>query len=282
MSRATANPRELEPTPVRRVWGGPGLPEYGLGMDAGHPTGEWWLPTRDFPLLVKIIDARQNLSVQLHPDDATAHAMGLPNGKTEAWTILAADPGARIYLGILPEVGDDRFLSAARRGEDVSEHLQVVEPRVGDTLFVPPGTVHAIGAGIILLEVQQISETTFRIFDWNRQPARELHLDQAAACLRRDPTAGLAHPVSPDPARPGRVLLRSSLFELIDLELHARTRIDPEANEIWFCRQGAADIEGSGTPLPVRTGGFAHVTGGPITVDPGDGETVHLLRIIPR
>jgi mannose-6-phosphate isomerase len=121
-----------------------------------------------FPLLVKFLDAAQPLSVQVHPDDAQAARRTPPDlGKTEAWVVLAAEPGSVIYAGLKPGVDREALNRAVREGT-VDRCLHRFEPHAGDCVFLPAGTVHALGAGIVVAEIQQSSDITFRLFDWNR------------------------------------------------------------------------------------------------------------------
>jgi len=156
-----------------------------------------------FPLLLKFLDAHDRLSVQVHPDDEQAPRF-VPNerGKTEAWVILAADPGSCVYAGLKPGV-DETVLREALSKANVEECLHRVEVAVGDCLFIPAGTVHAIGEGILLAEVQQSSDLTFRLFDWNRLGAdgkpRDLHVEQSLACI--DFSRGAVNPSAPAIAR---------------------------------------------------------------------------------
>src|SRR5262245_60127583 len=136
-----------------------------------------------FPLLIKLLDCRDWLSVQVHPtDDIAARLLAGERGKTEAWVVLGADPDARIYAGLVP--GTTRADLEARLGHgSVADCLHSFTPRVGDCLFLPAGTVHAVGGGIVLAEVQQCSDATFRLFDWNRVgldgKPRPLHVHEA-------------------------------------------------------------------------------------------------------
>ncbi len=155
---------------------------YGPGAPAG------WL--KRFPLMVKIIDAAEDLSVQVHPDDAYAAAQGVgDSGKTECWVILEAAPGAELINGVRPGVGREEFRAAAELGT-VAELLVRQPVWAGDVIFIPAGRVHAIGRGIVLAEFQQPSDVTYRVFDWNRKDAsgrgRELHLERALECIRFD------------------------------------------------------------------------------------------------
>ena len=136
-----------------------------------------------FPLLVKYIDASQSLSIQVHPDDNSARRLGNgAEGKTEAWFILAAEPGAAIYSGLKPGVTREQFELEANAGA-VEELLVKWEVQAGDCVTLPGGTIHAIGAGVTLLEVQQNSDTTYRVWDWGRLgldgKPRDTHLSEA-------------------------------------------------------------------------------------------------------
>jgi len=136
-----------------------------------------------FPLLVKYIDASENLSVQVHPDDESAQRIGGgAEAKTEAWYVVDARPGSVLYAGLRPEVSARDFERVAD-GPGVIETLLSWEVQRGDCLLVPGGTVHAISAGVTILEVQQNSDTTYRLWDWGRA-GREMHVEQALRCIR--------------------------------------------------------------------------------------------------
>lgn len=142
---------------------------------------------RHFPLLMKIIDARETLSVQVHPDDAKA-ASGAGEAKTEMWYVLDADPGACVYCGLQPGV-DEKVLRRALADGTVPDLLVRVPVAAGDSVFVPGGRVHAIGAGCLLFECQQNSNTTFRLYDWDRVDAktgqpRPLHVEESIRVIR--------------------------------------------------------------------------------------------------
>jgi mannose-6-phosphate isomerase len=140
-------------------------------------------PLPRFPLLVKLLDAAQLLSVQVHPNDAQAARMTPPDlGKTEVWYVLSTQPGSKIYAGLKQGI-DRAHLEQALSAGQVEPCLHAIEPRVGDTIFIPPGTVHALGAGVVIAEFQQSSDVTLRLFDWNRVGAdgkpRTLHIEAA-------------------------------------------------------------------------------------------------------
>jgi mannose-6-phosphate isomerase len=163
-----------------------------LGRHAGLPR---------FPLLFKFLDAQKTLSVQVHPDDARAARLDPPDlGKTEAWVVLAAAPGSLIYAGL--KRGFDRQALAREVAHGTCDlSLHRFEPRVGDCVFLPAGIVHAIGAGLLVAEIQQSSDTTYRLFDFNRlgpdgRP-RALHIDAAIEAIDYD--CGPAQPQTPQP-----------------------------------------------------------------------------------
>jgi mannose-6-phosphate isomerase len=146
---------------------------------------------------VKVLDVSDWLSVQVHPDEVAVKTLCPGEGsKTEAWFVLSAEQGSKVYAGLLPGVGERELRTALGRGR-VAECLHQFEPQPGDCLYLPAGTVHAAGGGVLLAEVQQTSDATFRLFDWNRVDAsgkgRQLHIEEALACI--DWKAGPVQPV---------------------------------------------------------------------------------------
>jgi mannose-6-phosphate isomerase len=137
-----------------------------------------------FPILCKILDARETLSVQVHPPEGKAGQLGEP--KTEMWYITAAEPDAVLHVGLSRGVTRERFEAGIRDGR-VSECLQRLPVRAGDSMFLPSGRVHAIGGGLVIFEIQQNSDTTYRVFDWNRPDLdgrpRQLHLTESLASI---------------------------------------------------------------------------------------------------
>jgi mannose-6-phosphate isomerase len=162
--------------------------------DAMHQFGKTFMgrlrttASGDFPLLVKYLDARENLSVQVHPSPAYAAAHPEAHLKSEAWYIVEADPGAVIYKGVQPGVTAEQFRAAIEKNvrEEVEALLIRVPVKAGDCHYLPSGTCHALGAGIVVAEVQTPSDTTFRVYDWGRTD-RELHIDEALACMTFGP-----------------------------------------------------------------------------------------------
>src|SRR6266480_1493280 len=166
-----------------KPWGILDLRPWSNARHDGGAIGEIWYerPGRaaaDSSLLLKMLFTNQPLSIQVHPDDAFAHSIGLPNGKTEAWYILSAAPDARVAVGLKRHLTPQELRASIRDGSiaSLTEWRPVV---TGDIIFIPAGTIHAIGAGIVLAEIQQHSDATFRLFDYGRQ--RELHEDCAVA-----------------------------------------------------------------------------------------------------
>lgn len=158
-------------------------------------------PLPRFPLLLKYLDAQKNLSVQVHPNDTQAARLDPPDlGKTEAWVILHAEPGSQIYAGL--KKGFDRHAFEREVNRGTSELcLHSFQPQPGDCVFIPAGIVHAIGAGIVLAEIQQASDVTYRVYDWKRVGAdgqpRPLHIAEALEVI--DYQTGPVKPVSPQP-----------------------------------------------------------------------------------
>ncbi len=152
-----------------------------------------------FPLLVKFLDAQDRLSLQVHPNDELAKALvGTDRGKTEAWVILDAMPGSVIYAGLWPGIGQSDLDAAIRTGT-LLDCMHTFEARAGDSFFIPAGTIHAIGEGILLAEIQQTSDVTFRLHDWGRLGTdgrpRQLHVREAVQCV--DFTRGPVRPLAP-------------------------------------------------------------------------------------
>jgi mannose-6-phosphate isomerase len=197
-------PEKLTPFLVSKIWGGNRLQKIkNLSLTESGPIGELWeisvhpdgpsfvggkslrsyLSEESLPFLAKLIDTSENLSVQVHPDDEFARLEENSLGKAECWIILEACPGAGIYLGIKPGVNRKILEEGIKSGKDLSNLLNFFPVNPGDFLYVPPGSVHAIGKNILLLEVQQSSGITYRVWDWDRCDSngnrRELHIEKA-------------------------------------------------------------------------------------------------------
>ena len=209
----------------------------------------------DFPLLIKYLDCHVPLSVQVHPDDLLAlQLLGEDQGKTEAWVILDADPTARVYAGLRPGTTRElleRHLDAGT----VAECLHEFVPQAGECVFLPAGTVHAVGGGVLIAEVQQTSDATFRLWDWNRlgpdgQP-RALHREQALRAI--DWSAGPVAPVRPQalddlPANAvGERLVESAYFRMDRLRLRGEAALAPAGVlSLWMVLEGTATLSSTG------------------------------------
>ena len=173
---------KLERRYVEKPWGRTGLPPM-FDPPAGKRIGEvWFTGAGEQPLLAKYLFTSDRLSIQVHPNDEQARALGLEGGKSECWYILQAEPGATLGLGLKREVSMDELRSAALDGS-IEELIDWRPVRAGDFYMVPSGTIHAVGGGISLLEFQQNADVTYRLYDYGRP--RELHLDDAIAVARR-------------------------------------------------------------------------------------------------
>ncbi len=246
---------------MERIWGGRRLEAlYGKQLPAGVRIGESWeivdrpeaqsvvregswrgrtlheiwqknrreifgeiAPSERFPLLIKILDAEEKLSLQVHPPEESAEELG-GETKTEFWYIAQAKPGAEIFVGLKKNRTRSRIEEAIERG-DVEEHLHRVTVASGDAMFLPSGRVHGIGAGNVIIEVQQNSDTTYRVFDWNRTDEngapRQLHVEQALRSIDfQDHEPGLVRPA-------GESLVRHDLFEVEKWNLPAPREIAP-------------------------------------------------------
>ncbi len=267
-------PLTFEPIFMERIWGGRRLEaEFGKKLPPQRPIGEsWeivdrpeaqsivrdgllrgktlhelWTQHRDeifgetpdssrFPLLLKLLDAHDRLSLQVHPPEKIADRLG-GESKTEFWYIAGADPGAEVYLGFRESITRDQFEKALRDGT-AADYVRKIQVKTGDAVFLPAGRLHALGAGNLLIEIQQNSDTTYRVFDWNRVDdkgkQRQLHIDQALQCIDFDDVA----PKLVEP--PGELLLRNDLFEVQKWNLAAPRKISSKGQfAIVCCLSGA-------------------------------------------
>jgi len=204
---------------VHKPWGVSDLQPWSSIDGTGDAVGELWFERADkhapIPaLLLKLLFTSEPVSIQVHPDDTFARAMGMPNGKSEAWYIISAKPGAQIGVGLRHRVTPQELRTSIRDGSIV-ELVQWRPVAKGDVIFIPAGTIHALGAGIVLAEIQQRSDTTFRLFDYGRK--RELHEDNGVAVANAWP---LRSPHNPRRLTAERMLLVASRYFVLErLEL---------------------------------------------------------------
>ncbi len=238
---------KLTPRLVPKVWGSKRLEP--LFPDNPEKIGEVWfepLPGASvLPLLIKFLFTTESLSVQVHPE-----------GKTEMWHILAAEPGAKIAAGFRQPITEERLRASALSGE-IEELLEWHEARAGDTFFIPAGTVHAIGAGLTLCEIQQWSDVTYRLFDYGRP--RELHLDEgtrvsklgshAARQSAREGVLVTCPFFTTEKVRvDGSVFCNASMIVILEGKLEIGGQ-PARAGETWYSDGGAIELRGQGTVL---------------------------------
>lgn len=293
-------PFRIEPTFSPRIWGAHSLaPIYPDRSNLPEPIGEAWLTdvncriatgpfagkslseawremplnwkgarlanAEHFPLLVKFLFPMDKLSVQAHPDDAYAsvHEKSAGGrGKTEMWHVISAESGAQVFLGLKPNVTREKFLAALQ--DDAVEELLMSRPvQATDTIFVPARTGHAIGPGMILYEVQQYSDLTYRVYDYGRRDSqgnpRELHVEKALAVMNfGDSVAGKTSPLSlPASAGERKLLAACPYFATERWDFKASVDIVASAGqqfELIVVLNGSGYIHCSGSPLPYRRG----------------------------
>jgi mannose-6-phosphate isomerase len=267
------HPLTFEPIFMERIWGGRRLEsEFGKKLPPNIRIGESWeivdrpeaqsvvregpfrgkslhelwtgyrqsvfgdVPgTERFPLLVKLLDAQEKLSLQVHPPKEVAKMLG-GEPKTEFWYVAAADADAELFVGLREPTTRQEFKDALDQGT-IADRVHTIGVRSGDAMFLPAGRFHAVGAGVLLVEIQQNSDTTYRVFDWNRLDAtgksRQLHIDQALQCI--DFTD--AEPTLVQPK--GELLVQNKLFEIQKWNLSAPREIARRGHlAIVFCLTG--------------------------------------------
>jgi mannose-6-phosphate isomerase len=255
-------PQRLKPRFLEKIWGSKQLEP--LFPNQSEKTGEVWLEAdHPLPLLVKFIFTTDKLSVQVHPGDEYAALHHNSKGKTEMWHVVAAQPGAQIAAGFVEELSKEQLRKGALSGE-VEQLLQWYDARPGDTFFLRAGTVHAIGAGLVMCEIQQQSDITYRLYDYGR--GRELHLDHALSVSDLEPydpraeaTEGLL--VACNYFTTSLVKVRSSA-ELPDragqfiIAIQGKgsvARDAARAGDAWFSESGAVPVEGQMELLVAHT-----------------------------
>ncbi len=213
-----------------------------------------------FPLLIKFIDAQENLSVQVHPDDAYAKRKFGQNGKTEMWYVIDAAPGDGLYVGFNQPVTKAKY-EASVANDTLPDLLRFYPAQAGDTFMIPAGTVHAIGKGVLLAEIQQPSDVTFRIYDWGRLDdegyPRELHTQEALECIHFEENVGYFK-VDYEP-QPNRTvsLVKSPFFNTGLLELDrpmTKSLAERDTFIIYICTDGRLELISEDEPLTMQKG----------------------------
>jgi mannose-6-phosphate isomerase len=285
-----SKPILFEPLAMERVWGGHRFKTLlGKTLPHGAPIGELWEmvdrpeaqsvvhegplkgktlhelwsshrleifgtrhnddPSPRFPLLIKLLDARERLSVQVHPPVSKALELG-GEAKTECWYFLHASPGAVIYAGLKKGVTREAFEAALEKG-DVEETLHRAPSQTGESIFIPSGRLHAIGEGLVIVEVQQNSDTTYRVFDWNRHgldgKPRELHIKESLASIDFEDFEPALTPVSDS------LVADCPYFTVRKFDLPSPLSITTEDDfAIVTCLTGAIECHG----ITLKPGGF--------------------------
>jgi mannose-6-phosphate isomerase len=271
-------PLRFKPIPVEKVWGGRKLERFGRELPQGERIGESWEisdyagrrtevaegplkghtlpdllkefgacltgpngldPVGRFPLLLKMIDASEMLSLQVHPDDATAAALQDPNGgKEEAWYVLDAEEDARMALGVKAGISKDELLAALKSGR-ADEVVNWYRIRRGDFIHVPPGMVHTIGQGITLMEIQQTSDATYRLCDWGRAQGRPLHLDEGMTAARLELRPRILHL---EASASDRALCSTARLGIRHIQLTDRRTVRTGQAVVLFCLSGDCSV----------------------------------------
>jgi mannose-6-phosphate isomerase len=299
-------PLTFQPIFKERVWGGREIERlYDKKLPAGSPIGESWeisdrpgddsviangpLAGKDlhwlmenhatellgkakpaagnrFPLLCKILDAREKLSLQVHPPANKAAELG-GEPKTEAWFIADAAPGAELYVGLKRGMTRAGFEQKIRDGS-VAECFHRLPVKAGDAMFLPSGRVHAIGAGLVIFEIQQNSDTTYRVFDWNRVgldgKPRELHVAESLASIDfNDFEPGLIQSRPVGAAVKTRLLVNDPSFNVEALEMKSGPKLDlkPHKLQIIAVIRGQLEIKSVSVPAVLKAGQFCLVPG---------------------
>jgi mannose-6-phosphate isomerase len=225
-------PQRLTPSLRERVWGRKKLAPW--FPDSEKPIGEaWYLSDCNLPLLVKMLFTSERLSVQVHPEDGEDG----PRGKTEMWHIMEAEPDATIALGFREPISRERLVESTKTGE-IERLLNWVPVRAGDTFFVPAHTVHAIGAGIVLFEIQQNSDVTYRLWDYGRQ--REIHIEKAVPISDLGIHPGAAKRIPLGEGCWGLARSKHFVTELIESE---RFTLNARNCQLCICLEGEARME---------------------------------------
>ena len=334
-------PLTFHPIYKERIWGGRRLAEmYGRDLPPDVPIGESWeisdrpddesviangafagrtirwlmqhhgreligdaVSAADgrFPLLCKILDARDRLSLQVLPPAAKAASLG-GEPKTEMWYIADADPGAELFVGLRRGITRGEFEAKVRSGA-VAECFHRIPVRTGDTMFLPSGRVHAIGAGLVIFEIQQNSDTTYRVFDWNRTGLdgrpRELHLEQSLASIDFDDFEPALVDAKWVESRAMRSLVEHDLFSVIELRSTGPHPLgvhfhDGQRLRVVAVVSGEVELAGASEYLTLTAGQFgllpaaltdASLTAGSGTrallVSAGNGVGSHFSRTLP-
>ena len=282
------------------IWGGNRLKEYGFNYDPLPNCGELWVLSSveghesviangfladntlneaieiymgdlvgdkvfnrfgtEFPLLFKVIDAAQDLSIQVHPDDALAQRRGMPCGKTEMWYVMQADPGARLISGFRRDTSPQEYSDALQAGH-LEDLLHSEQPAPGDVYFIPAGRVHALGRGLMVAEIQQSSDCTYRIYDYNRVDSnghrRQLHTAEAMDAIDFSAVHGHASNRYRAALNQTTTVVHCPYFttRIIPFDRPVRKSLeDVDSFVVYFCVEGLAAVKSLETIVPLHAG----------------------------
>ena len=310
-------PFRIEPQYVTRVWGSRDLRPWFDRVAEGEPIGEVWLtgddcrvatgpnagkrlaevfaecdvtlagaPLHDAcsPLLIKVLFAREKLSVQVHPDDILAQRSGFPRGKTECWYALSAEPGAEVAVGMKPGTTLDQIRQGIAKGS-LEESLALLPVHRGDMIFVDAGTVHAVWPGSVILETQQYCDLTYRMYDYGRP--RELHIDKSLEATRLTTRAGK---VAPQLLADRTVLIEAEYFRIERVPVKGKkSSADLRGEEqvstlaYLFAASGAGRIAGEGfEPVELPARGIVAIPAFSTEFEVEDAGELDLIRITPH
>lgn len=324
-------PYKFEPMPVEKVWGGTKLAEvFSKPFDTDKKIGESWeisgfmedssmisegymaenslfdlMETYmdevvgddhykhfgdEFPLLVKLLDVEERLSIQVHPDDETAFDRHNSSGKNEAWYILDSDPDSLVYMGFNRDITPTEFLDRCKNGT-LEEVLNKYHPKKGDFFFIESGIVHSAGGGLLIAEIQQLSDITYRIYDWGREnnpdTRRQMHLEYALDVInykKYDPVKYFVPARSAaDEAKfgrevPPRRLARTPYFNITEFSLNDPFHIYTDQYEsflIYYCLQGKLKI------TPSKDGDEVFMDTGEWVLIPASYQDFYLTPLAP-
>jgi len=278
--------KNIDLTPLAETWEcsvhPDGLSKVANGEYAGktladvlkvHPEylGTKSTSTKELPILVKFIDAKQNLSVQVHPDDEYARANENQNGKTEMWYVVDAEEGASLTCGFAHPVTEELLRASVAAGT-LDKHLQKVSVHKGDLYYVPAGTVHGIGAGIILVEVQESSNVTYRVYDYDRidknGKKRDLHFDRAVQVMNMRAAPDISQKERLVQYYPGcarELLCRSKYFDVerIQLTIGFSFSVLERSFQVLLCLEGAGIIRRKNDcPISIQKGDCLFIPAG--------------------
>jgi mannose-6-phosphate isomerase len=254
---------------VHKPWGSHDLQPWSCVDGSGDAVGELWFERSDTnapspALLLKLLFTSEPLSIQVHPDDTYARAMGMPNGKSEAWYILSATPDAQIGVGLKHQITAQQLRTSIKDGT-IADLVHWRPVCKDDVIYIPAGTIHAVGAGIVLAEIQQHSDATYRLFDYGRQ--RELDEDNGVAVAHPWPLRTSCHPTRLTAERTVLVASRHFVLERVELPATSSWALLAEPETWMLVLDGHAAIGLAAASV----GEGIFVSGGRTSIEVGSG-----------